>query len=161
MLHAVTVAKGILAICPLPGREGQYGDDLTLLREWRPSLMISLTSRAEMIDQGAETLGADMQDAGCRWFHLPIPDMGTPTEEFDALWPETQKAALAALQGGGRVLVHCMGGCGRSGMIALRLMIDAGEQPEPAIKRLRAARKCAIETDAQMDWARLGTQISP
>ena len=38
-------------------------------------------------------------------------------------------------------------------MIALRLMIEAGEAAGPALKRLRALRPCAIETEAQMDWA--------
>lgn len=159
VLHAVTVGKGILAICPLPGRDASYIEDLSLLREWRPSLMISLTNRAEMIDQDAEMLGADMQDAGCRWFHLPVPDLGIPDGAFEENWPEVQKSALAALHGGGRVLVHCLAGCGRSGMVALRLMVDAGEKPNAALERLRSARPCAVETKAQMTWALEGTQL--
>jgi len=55
--------------------------------------------------------------------------------------------------GGGKVLVHCMGGCGRSGMAVLRLMVETGEPPHSALSRLRAARPCAVETDAQFDWA--------
>ena len=51
------------------------------------------------------------------------------------------------------MVVHCMGGCGRSGMILLRLMIDAGETPDSALARLRTARPCAVETKAQMRWA--------
>ena len=58
-----------------------------------------------------------------------------------------------ALTGRGRVLIHCKGGCGRSGMVALRLMIEAGEAPDEALARLRSVRPCAVETDAQMRWA--------
>src|SRR5690606_33735699 len=58
-----------------------------------------------------------------------------------------------ALEGGGRVLVHCLGGCGRSGMVALRLMIGAGETPEVALRHLRGVRPCAVETEAQLAWA--------
>ena len=54
------------------------------------------------------------------------------------------------------MLVHCRGGCGRSGMAVLRLMVEAGEAPEEALARLRAVRPCAVETEAQMDWARRG-----
>jgi len=57
------------------------------------------------------------------------------------------------LQTGGSVLVHCKGGCGRSGMAALRLMVEAGEDPHLAFARLRDVRPCAVETEAQLAWA--------
>jgi hypothetical protein len=41
-------------------------------------------------------------------------------------------------------------------MIVLRLMIAAGEHPDLALARLRETRPCAVETDAQMDWALRG-----
>ena len=67
-------------------------------------------------------------------------------------------AALSALQGKGRVLIHCMGGCGRSGMAALRLMIEAGEAPGAALERLRAVRPCAVETP-NSSTGRIGVKI--
>ena len=39
-------------------------------------------------------------------------------------------------------------------MVVLRLMVDSGEAAEAALDRLRAARPCAVETDAQMAWAK-------
>jgi predicted protein tyrosine phosphatase len=153
VIHALPVAGGILAIAPLPGGAGDYAADLVHLREWQPALVISLTTRVEMIETGSDTLGQDMQERGARWVHLPIADFGTPDHGVNARWHEVSAMALRALAGGGRVLVHCKGGCGRSGMIALRLMIEAGEAAEPALARLRALRPCAIETEAQMDWA--------
>ena len=53
-------------------------------------------------------------------------------------------------------MIHCFGGCGRSGMAALRLMVEAGEDADEALERLRAVRPCAVETDAQLRWARAG-----
>lgn len=61
--------------------------------------------------------------------------------------------ALATLRNGGKVLAHCRGGCGRSGMAVLRLMVELGEAPDVALARLRDARPCAVETQAQLDWA--------
>lgn len=153
VIHALPVAGGILAIAPLPGRQGDYAGDLEHLREWRPALVISLTTRAEMVENGSDTLGQDMQERGARWVHLPIADFGVPEADIAAQWAAISKHALSALSGGGRVLVHCKGGCGRSGMIALRLMIEAGEKPAEALDRLRHLRPCAIETQAQMEWA--------
>ncbi|SMY06745.1 hypothetical protein LOM8899_00875 [Flavimaricola marinus] len=54
---------------------------------------------------------------------------------------------------GGKVLVHCFGGCGRSGMAVLRLMIEAGEDGATALTRLQELRPCAVETEAQRVWA--------
>lgn len=153
VLNALTVGDGILALCPMPGRGGGYAEDLEHLREWAPSLVITLASQAELVAEGAERLGPDLIESGARWAHLPVVDFGTPDRAFEDLWPETSRAARAALTGGGRVVVHCKGGCGRSGMVALRLMIEAGEAPRPALLRLRAARRCAVETQAQLDWA--------
>ncbi|CUH68594.1 Dual specificity phosphatase, catalytic domain [Thalassovita autumnalis] len=156
VLHALTVGGGILALCPLPGQGGDYAADLEHLKEWKPSLLISLTTDVEFVAAKVTSLGADMQDAGCRWVHLPIEDFGLPDGGFLEKWPEVSKAALAALSGGGRVLVHCKGGCGRSGMVVMRLMVAAGEKPDAALERLRHTRPCAIETDDQMVWARTG-----
>ncbi|MFX0541249.1 protein-tyrosine phosphatase family protein [Roseovarius sp. S4756] len=71
-----------------------------------------------------------------------------------------EPVALSALRGGGRVLFHCPGGCGRSGMAALRLMIAAAEAPDAAQERLRARRPCAVETSAQMRWPLRGQAVA-
>lgn len=156
VIHALPVAGGILAISPLPGVNGQYLQDLEHLSDWKPALVISMTSEIEMMACGAAGLGPDLQGKGTRWAHLPVGDFGEPAPEQEEAWHETNRTALAALQGGGRVLIHCRGGCGRSGMAALRLMIEAGEDADSALRRLRAIRPCAVETDAQMAWAMQG-----
>lgn len=153
MIHALSVLDGILAISPLPGAGGDFAGDMAHVTEWRPALVITLVTRAEMEAAGAALLGAQVQDHGSRWVHLPIPDFGIPPEEMLRHWPEVSRHAQQALAGGGRVLVHCRGGCGRSGMVALRLMIEAGEAPDDALARLRHVRPCAIETGPQMRWA--------
>lgn len=154
VIHALPVAGGILALAPLPGGAGSYHADLEHLHDWRPALVISMTTLAEMTASGAAGLGADLQESGTRWAHVPVEDYGVPDPEVTEIWEAAAQAALLALQGAGRVLIHCRGGCGRSGMAALRLMIEAGEDPDAALIRLRAVRACAVETEAQMIWAR-------
>ena len=153
VIHALQVGEGILALSPLPGRGGDYDADLEHLREWQPAMLITLTTEVEMVEKGVRHLGQDIQDRGARWVHLPIRDFGVPDAEVEEKWPEVSRIARKALSGGGRVLIHCMGGCGRSGMTALRLMVEAGEDPQAALTRLRRVRPCAVETDAQMKWA--------
>ncbi len=153
-IYALSVGGGILAICPLPGSDSDYDGDLLHIGDWAPAMVLSLTTETEMFITKSLGLGADLQARGTRWLHMPIEDMGVPDDAFMAKWADVSEAARRALSGGGRVLLHCRGGCGRSGMVALRLMIEAGEDPEEAARRLRATRDCAIETDAQMEWAK-------
>jgi hypothetical protein len=152
-IHALNVGAGILALSPLPGAGGDYRGDLDLIHDWRPGLVISMTTDEEQAAAGGRTLGIDIQSLASRWIHLPVPDFSPPPPAVRAQWPKASLAARRALAGGGRVLVHCRGGCGRSGMAVLRLMIESGERPAAALARLRAVRPCAIETQAQMEWA--------
>ena len=153
VIYALPVAQGIAALSPLPGRYGSYREDLQHVRDWQPAIVMSMTTQAEMVAKGAGDLGLDLRDMGTRWMHLPIEDFGAPCPDVDEAWHRAEQMALAALEGGGRVLIHCNGGCGRSGMAMLRLMIEAGEAADTALTRLRALRPCAVETEAQMQWA--------
>ena len=144
----------------MPGRSGDYPSDLDTIADWKPGLVISMTTEVEMIQDGARSFGLDIQARACRWVHLPIEDFGIPPSHVQAKWAETSASARQALAGGGRILIHCRGGCGRSGMAALRLMVECGERPSDALKRLRAIRPCAVETEPQMDWALKGQMVA-
>jgi hypothetical protein len=152
-LHA---GAGRLGLCPLPGCGGDYAADLAVLLDWAPALVLTMTEGAELQRAGAAGLSDDLARAGIAWQHLPIPDFNAPPASTIALWPEAAARACAALAQGHRVLVHCHGGCGRSGMAVLRLLVELGEPADAALSRLRAARPCAVETAAQYAWAAAG-----
>ncbi|MFQ1699336.1 protein-tyrosine phosphatase family protein [Loktanella agnita] len=151
-IHSLAVGGGVLAIAPIPGRSGDYAGDLAQLLEWAPALVVTLTAQAEMDRKDAGGLGVALQAHDIAWRHCPITDFSVPDDDFD--WPALRNHALSLLAQGQRVLVHCHGGCGRSGMVCLGLMVAAGEDPDAALTRLRALRPCAVETHAQMAWAR-------
>ena len=153
VIYALTVGGGTLAIASLPGRDGDYRGDMDVFHEWKPGIVLSMTTDEEMTSVGAPNLGSDIQNMASRWCHLPVQDFGTPNAEVNAKWPEVSANVRQALHGGGRVIVHCRGGCGRSGMVALRLMIECGEERFDALNRLRALRDCAVETKGQLQWA--------
>ena len=152
-LYALEVGGGTLGLTSLPGRGRNYAGDLGVLRAWAPTIVLSMTTAAEMRDLGAGRLGQDLSALGIEWIHLPVEDFGTPPPEICAEWPAVSRQVHEVLSQSGRVLVHCHGGCGRSGMVVLRLMTETGEAPAMALSRLRAIRPCAVETDAQMRWA--------
>ena len=154
VIHAVPVLRGILAISPLPGADGDLEADMQHLGDWRPAMVISMTTAPEMRAAGAGDLGQAVVAQGVRWVHVEVPDFGTPDPAAMAEWRRAAPLALSALRGGGRVLIHCRAGNGRSGMGALRLMVDAGEPHGAALARLRRVRPGAVETEAQLRWAK-------
>ena len=147
------VGRGWLGISPMPGRTGNYERDLSEILGWGADLVLSMTTGTELARVGAAGLGDDLAAARVLWRHLPIPDFGAPPPDTDALWPEASRQAHRVLENGGRVLAHCYGGCGRSGMALMRLMVEAGEDAGTALDRLRKVRSCAVETEAQRTWA--------
>ena len=152
----LALGGGVLAISPMPGRSGAYQADLRDLLAFGPALVLTMTTGEELASKEAAILPDDLALHGILWRHLPIADYGAPGTVTAGLWPEASLQARAVLRQGGKVLIHCMGGCGRSGMAALRLMVEAGEEPSAALKRLRAVRPCAVEMPEQFEWAAAG-----
>lgn len=153
VIAELAVGGGVLGIGPMPGRGGNYLRDLAEVLAWGPALALTMTTGEELATKGAEGLSGDLSGAGVEWRHLPIADYDVPSGETLAAWPEASARAREVLAAGGRVWVHCMGGCGRSGTAVLRLMVEAGEDPNAALARLRRVRPCAVETPEQFQWA--------
>ena len=147
------LGRGQIGIGPLPGRNRDLAGDLLQVMRFGPGLVISMTGSGEMAALGAGDLPARLARAAIPWAHFPITDFGLPDAATDAGWPALAAQAHAVLEGGGRVFVHCKAGLGRSGMVVLRLMIEAGEAPDAALARLRAYRPGTVETAAQENWA--------
>lgn len=153
VIAELPVGGGMLGIGPMPGRSGAYAADVRDLLAWGPDLALTMTTGEELVQKGADRLPQDLAESGVDWLHLPIGDYGAPTGDTLAAWPRASARARDVLAAGGKVWVHCMGGCGRSGTVALRLMVEAGEDATQALDRLRAVRPCAVETPEQFNWA--------
>ncbi len=148
VIAPLPLRAGSLALSPLPAD----GRARAMVTRFAPALVVSMTETAEMAGLGAADLPEWLTAQGIRWLHFPVADYQTPPANAD--WRSLSAQVHAALAPGARVLLHCRGGLGRSGMVALRLMIEAGEDPDRALARLRAARPGAVETPQQEAWAR-------
>lgn len=140
-----------IGICRLPGRSGDLEADLAVIREWHPDLVVSMTEIPEMTEKGAGALMARLGEIGLAHQHFPVRDFGVP-EATDTLWPTLGRQLHAVLDRHGRLLLHCLGGKGRSGMVAMRLLTARGIAPDEALLRIRDARPGAVETEAQEQW---------
>jgi protein-tyrosine phosphatase len=154
-IASVTLGSGgSLGLCRLPGRYGELQKDVAFIQAWKPALVLSMTEKTEMEALGAAELPRVLFENNIGWRHFPIPDFGVPEPMIEANWPKISKEIHDHILAKNNVLLHCRGGIGRSGMVALRLMIEFGEQPDEALQRLRLVRAGAVETDAQLAWAK-------
>ncbi len=152
----IQIGQGAIGISPIVGRDGDYEGDLRALINWQPDIVLSLVELHEFKEVGAQDFPDDLAQQDIKWLYFPIKDYACPGAEEDALWTAISAILQTALAQSARVCIHCKGGCGRSGMIALRAMIEVGERAEEALERLRSCMACAVETDEQMAWATTG-----
>jgi protein-tyrosine phosphatase len=143
----LAVGGGRMVLSALPAGPALRAE----IEKRRPDLVLSLTESHEMKDAGAGDLGSWLAGHGLNWRHHPVADFSVPGHVSG--WPGVEASLRTVLEAGGLVWVHCRAGLGRSGAVALRVMVATGEAPGPALARLRATRPGAVETDAQVRWA--------
>lgn len=86
---------------------------------------------------------------GIKWHHNAVIDFQTPTEDWEQSWLTLGTELRQRLNCGETIVLHCRGGRGRAGMIAARLLVEMGTDPENAILQVRQERPEAIETPPQ------------
>ena len=118
---------------------------------WCCQCLITLMELHELIDYQVQDLGerALAQYGESGWLHLPITDCSTPDSAWEAQWQTCRGSIHDRLDRGERVVIHCLGGLGRTGVVASRLLIERGMQPQQALEEVRAARPGTVETLGQ------------
>ena len=150
-----TGGAGRVGLTILPGRRDRGRDaaaDIARLGAERVTDVICLLPDGELAAYGVPDLLARYHAAGLGVRQAPIADQSVPTQA-------EARAVVAWLQGrlaaGGRVVVHCVAGLGRSGTIAACLLRAGGASAEEAIARVRLARgPRAVETAEQAAFVR-------
>ncbi len=155
----VTPYAGVLGLTFCPGKKifglysGQWQRDLELdlqaIKAWGATTIISLMQEHEFAKLQVPDFGEKVAQAGFLWVHAPIRDMQVPDEQFERVWQAHEIDLFNRLQRGERLLIHCRGGLGRTGLLAARILVDFGEEPESAILQVRRAREHTIETYLQ------------
>jgi ADP-ribosyl-[dinitrogen reductase] hydrolase len=114
--------------------------------------VVTLMESHELKNLGVKNLGHEIEKSGLKWHHLPIVDRCAPADPFELQWEIVGEELRNNLLKGELIVLHCMGGLGRTGTIAARLLTELGESRKSAIKRVRQARPGAIETRVQENY---------
>ncbi len=148
MYEYVTMSLGngaTIAMGPQPNSD----QDFEKLAEFAPDHFVTLTETKEWQLDDFEIRARAVTN---NWHHHPVRDFTAANESINPLLD----TLLNALQSGGKIFIHCRGGCGRTGMLVMRLQIMLGDAPKEALETLRAVRPCAVETKEQEIWASFG-----
>ncbi len=153
-LDAILGSQGAqLLLTPCPGKkEANLHDSLVQLKEAGATAVLTALQESDLPDGGLELLTQECKTLGLKWFHLPIEDDCAPAEAFDANWDAANTAAQAMLDNGESLVIHCMGGSGRTGLIAARLMLARGFELEPTIAQIQALRPGAFTRQPHIDY---------
>lgn len=123
--------------------------DLQVIADWGASALVTLMEARELERLRVPGIGPRTEALGMRWVHLPIRDVSIPDAAFEAAWRHEGAALRSMLRAGERIVIHCRGGLGRTGLLAARLLVEFGERPRTALERVRAVRPGAVETREQ------------
>ena len=145
---------GRLGLTIAPGKKGKspassvihdrdLETDFAALKAERVDVLVNLMEEAEGERYGMGEYDAVAQQSGLAVRRYPIVDVDVPSDRatFAALVDEL----YAELQAQRTVVVHCLGGLGRSGTLAASLLIRAGLGAQEAIDLTRSCRPGAIE----------------
>lgn len=127
--------------------------DLNAIQAWGAEVLVSLIEEHEYLKAGVGDFEARMPDDVLH-LKLPIPDASIPSAAWEHHWETEGSLVRSVLRRGGKICVHCMGGLGRTGMVAARLLVEFGVHPEEAIRMIRTARPGTIETHEQEAYVR-------
>lgn len=160
----IAFGAGRIGITICPGKidalamTGPCARDLTIdvgtIAAWGARAVVTLLEDDEMTMLRVTGLGAAVVAAGMEWFHLPIQDVSIPDAAFEEHWKTAGPHLEGIVRDGGRVLIHCRGGLGRSGTVAAVMLVQLGISADHAIAQVRAARPGAIETERQEQYVR-------
>ncbi len=151
--------RGQLGLTILPGKHGPSSRypgriyrrellaDLASLASTGVRRLILLVDDGELDRWGDHAIVEKAARAGVEIMRHPMPDGGVPSSlgEMDQILDETRDGRRT-----GNVAIACMGGVGRTGMVAACALVAAGMPPHDAVAHVRSVRHPeAVETAAQ------------
>ncbi|HEY0377468.1 MAG TPA: cyclin-dependent kinase inhibitor 3 family protein [Pyrinomonadaceae bacterium] len=128
--------------------------DLARLREYyRTDILVSLIEEHEFEELKIQTLRARAKDYGIEILWFPIRDMAVPAEVKP--YATLIEMILSALRAGKTIVAHCMGGLGRTGLVAASTLVALGLTADEAINAVKAARAGSLGMSEQEKFVAL------
>lgn len=145
--------KAALLLTPCPGTKGtELKAALEQLKAQGVAALVTALSYQEMENAGVGELPALSEELGMAWFYQPIEDDCAPDDDFAARWQKSSPSLQALLDKGAKVALHCMGGSGRTGLLAAHILLERGWQLDKIKSEVKALRPGAFSKQVQIDY---------
>ena len=142
-----------LVLTPCPGtKEVSLNDSIEQLKSQGVTIIVTALSSKEMQDSGVGNLPDVVERSGLQWVHAPIEDDVAPDEDFQARWSHSSPMLHQALANGEKIAMHCMGGSGRTGLLAAHLLLKKGWELREIITHVQALRPGAFTKSVQVEY---------
>jgi atypical dual specificity phosphatase len=137
----------------MPGRCEPFEEAQKEIQRQGITRVVCLTPEEEIRSKSPEYASA-LEGGAFSWIHIefPIPDYGVPQDEEAFL--NLVRSIAHQLQEGERVLIHCGAGHGRTGTVAICVLMALGLEKDEAEERVEDAGS-APETAEQrglVEW---------
>jgi len=139
--------SGKLWLTSMPGRIETLDEFLGWCREVSVDEIVCLVGGVEIADKSphyGDALRLGTFPIPVEYF--PIPDFGIPTDITGSV--DLVCRMVARLKLGRKIVLHCAGGHGRTGMVATMVLIAGGDSMESALNTVEMAGS-APDTDKQ------------
>jgi protein-tyrosine phosphatase len=112
-LFSFQIGENFVSMSPLPGKVN-LSDDIAAIKAQGITNVVTLVSKEELVKKNLTSFIEEMNAAGLEVYHSPIVDFGLPSEnQMDSIMAYVQ----SCIDNNKNVLIHCMGGYGRSGTV--------------------------------------------
>jgi len=139
--------SGCLLLHSMPGRYEALESVWIRLRSEAVSTIVCLAEKTELREKSAEYAQAlENGTVPCPVLIFEVLDRGAP-EDREAFWILASTIA-EQLKSGDTVLIHCVGGVGRTAMLANCVLLALGESPSSARNAVSRAGS-TVETALQ------------
>jgi len=132
--------KGKLGLTIMPGRKDRnrsVSEDMEAIKAQQVSKVLVLVTANEFAEYGVESLMENYKEAGIQTKYFPILNHNNCSiQDMNDLtaWMADN------LDKGANIMVHCVGGLGRSGLVAAAYLISTGVSATDAMKIVRTTR---------------------
>ena len=160
-------SAGAVGMTSAPGKRTEHGihgahrrsmtADLAQLAG--ADLLVTLMEMGELLDCGMSDLELAARARGLGWEHHPIRDLSIPAD-LRAFHETVRSVCGLVRRNRKRVVVHCRGGHGRTGLFVACMLTRFGYTAAASIELVRATRKGTIHNAAQEDFVHLFQQTT-
>lgn len=147
------VEQGALILTPCPGtKEASLQESLEQLKAQGVQAVVTALDDHELAEKNVAQLGSLTQELGMQWFQIEIEDDCAPDASFAAKWQAASPALQAIVDQGGKVAMHCMGGSGRTGLLAAHLLLERDWVLADIVSQVQGLRPGAFTKPVQLEY---------